>query len=118
VFDTFGGDLLESVGEGTVERGGDLDVETASDEGEPERFGGVFGDVNADAAEDTFAGFEDDVGGMPVLFEEAALPGEPVGVRAIEFGVVLKVAVAGGAAVAVEATGGFASSFLGGEPGV
>jgi hypothetical protein len=115
VFDAIGGDFLETVGEGVMKWRGDLDVESASHEGQAERFGGLFGDMNADAAEDALARLEDDMGGMTLLVKEAALSGESIRVCAVEFGVVLEVAAALGAAVAVKTTGGFAPGLVGGE---
>ena len=100
--DAIGGDFLQPVGEVAAERGGDLDVESPAHERESERFGGLAGDLDADAAEDALARFEQHVTRMEFLAEGAALPGEPAGLGAVDLGVVLQGAVSGSPAIAVE----------------
>lgn len=83
MFDAFFGNHLEAVGEWTIEWSGDLDIKSATDEGESQRFGGLFGEVNANAAEDAFARLEQDAGRMVNLLKTAALSGKAVGIGAV-----------------------------------
>ena len=75
----------------------------------------VGGDLEADAAGDTFAGFEDDVGVLAELFEGASGGFIAVGLGLVLLGVLSEFAGVGFAAVAVEAAGRFAYSLIEGE---
>jgi len=117
MFDAVLGDFLESFTDGMLQGGGDLDIEAASNEREAEGFAGLFGELDADAAEDAFAGFEDDAAGLADLGEAAALAAVTAVVDAVGGGVVLEGAIAGGAAIAMEAAAGFLGGFFAGEAG-
>ena len=103
VFYAFLGYFLEAVLDGLVEGSGDADIETASDKGQSERFAGHFGQFHADTAQDAFAGLEDDPAGLYLLLERSTLAAVTAGVGAIDLRVMLENAIAGGAAVTVEA---------------
>lgn len=106
--------VLEGFGEFAVHGGADANVEAAADESESERFGGPFGEFDADAAKDALARFEEDVAGMMMLLEGAALAGESVETGAVGLSVILKFAVAGGPAIAMETPSGLLDRFGGG----
>jgi len=107
LLDTFLGDFLEAFGDRSVHGRGELDIEAAPDEGQTEGFGGQFGELDADATADAFAWLEDDAAWLEVLLEGAAVGAEPVGIGAVDLGVVLQDAITGGATVAVETASGF-----------
>ena len=56
-----------------VEWSGYAHIKAASDEGEAKRFTRHFGEFDANAAKNAFAGLEDNAAGLDVLLESAAV---------------------------------------------
>jgi len=80
--------------DGGIEGSGHADIEPAANEGQAERFASQLGQANANAAENAFAGLEDDAAGLDLLLERPALGAKPAGIGSVNLGVMLEHAVA------------------------
>src|SRR5690349_4162204 len=111
MLDTFPRDFLQTLFDGLAKRRGDLNIEAASDECQSEWFSGQFGQPDANATTNAFAGLENDAARLNKLLKAAALLSESAGIYFIELRVRLERAIARRPAVTMQATGGFRRSF-------
>ena len=102
-------DFLQSLFDSVAQRGADADVKTASDKSEPQGFACHFREPDTNAAEDAFAGLEDHIAILELLFEWLALVAEPIRLGMVQFRVVLQGAIADRSAVAMQTASGFRS---------
>jgi hypothetical protein len=107
MLDASGGDFLETLGDGAIKGSSDTDVEATPDKGQPEGFTSLLSQLDADAAENAFARFKENLTVLEVLFERTALIAKAIRVCPINLGVFLEFAVTDSPAIAMETAAGF-----------
>ena len=107
----FVSDLLQALLDRMVHRRGDSHIKSSTDKRQAQGLACEFRKLHANAAEDALAGFKNNSTGLQLLLKSAALAPKAAGVRSILFRVMLKQAVPGRAAIAMQTARCFAAGF-------
>ena len=110
--DAFGRGLFETFGNRTLERYGYPDIKTPADKGQTEFFAGPGGNLNAETAVDTLAGFVNDFRVLGLLNEQTTLAFVSSRLGTVIPGILPEFAAIGLPAITMQASGGFLFGLL------
>src|SRR5258706_13711300 len=110
ILDTRSSHFLQALGNRTLKGRRYSDVEAATDESKSERFAGLLGELDTNAAENALAGFVNDFAMLKMLLEGSAVFTKSIGIGAVGGGIFLERTITRRTAIAMQTACRFGGS--------